>query len=213
VNRRLDRAVNHKKIDRILDEEDLLLDPGDPPRVRVRKTPGSQIEDKPDTVYQMDTLYVWVDTVGWLYLDTVVDCCTSEWLAHVFDERCRAQEAIRLVNNLIDRRLPEQGTAPGTVLQPDNDGAFIADEFKEHAEELGFQVESIRVGTPEDNGVIESLYAGLRRDYLNLVEFTSRKQAVEYVGWMFVDYNEGLDSKRGLTPPIDTAHWKLDQGM
>jgi transposase InsO family protein len=82
------------------------------------------------------------------------------------------------------------------VLQSDNDGAYTADSFQAHARELGFELDPIRVGVPEDNSVIESLHAGLRRDYLNLVELTSIKQAREHVGWMFVDSNETKPQER-----------------
>jgi len=64
--------------------EDLTLEPCVKPRERVRDKLGEQITDEPDRVYQADLKYIWVEETGWTYLHTIIDCCTSQWLAYVY---------------------------------------------------------------------------------------------------------------------------------
>lgn len=189
VRRRLGEPVNHKKVYRIMRIENLTLEPCVQPRERVRKTPGEQITDAPDEVYQADLKYVWVEEIGWTYLHTIIDCCTSQWLAYVYDLHCGAREAIRLLDNTVMKRFPDTCRVPGTKLSTDNGPGFKARRFRDHAKQLGFEHERIGYRSPEENGVVESLHAGLDRDYFRHVVFDTTAEAREYIAWAFEDYN------------------------
>ena len=190
VRRALKRPVNDKAVRRIMKKEHLTLQPCvQPPRVRVRKHPGKQLTEAPDLAYQMDMKYVWCERDGWAYLQNVVECCTSEWLGYVFSKRCGAREATQLLDRVVQERFPAACKAPGTKLRIDNGPAYRADAFLGHATALGFDVEHIQVRTPEDNGVVESLHAGLARDYLNCLVFDSFEEAEKFLAWAFMDYN------------------------
>jgi len=52
------------------------------------------------------------------------------------------------------------------------------------------------VRTPEDNGVIESLHAGLGRDTLDAPVFDTFAEAEAFLAWAFVDYNEVKPMRR-----------------
>lgn len=189
VRRQTKRVVNEKAVRRVMRKEHLLLPPAVPPRrTRVPKHPGRQITDAPNQAWQADLKYVWCGRDGWAYLQNTVECCTSEWLGYVFDQRCGAQEAIRMLNGIVPGRFPETGLAPGTRLRVDNGPCYRADAFVKHARGLGFIVEHIQVRTPEDNGVVESHHAGIARDYLDLAYFESSEEAAAYIAKAWLDH-------------------------
>lgn len=195
--RKLGRRINEKKIRRIMRIENLTLDPCvQPPRVRVKKHSGKQITSAPDIAYQMDMKWVWCGQDGWAYLQNIVECCTSEWLGYTLDKFCGAREAIRVLDDVAQRRFPMAYIAPGTTLRVDNGPCYRADKFIEHATRLGFAVEHIQVRTPEDNGCVESLHAGLDRDYLKNLVFDSLAEARAYLAWAWNDYNTIKPMKR-----------------
>lgn len=191
------RRVNEKRVRRIMRAENLALEPCfQPPRRRIAKQSGAQITARPDEAYQMDLKYVWCGRDGWAYLHSVVECCTSEWLGYVLSKRCGANEAVELLDQVVQARFPETCLVPGTRLRVDNGPGFRSDRFVDHATELGFDVEHIQVKTPEDNGVIESLHAGLDRDYLNCLVFDTSDEARAYIQWAHDDYNHVKPMKR-----------------
>ena len=197
VRRRSGRAVNSKRVRRIMKLDKLALKPGaQPPRKRLPKHPGKILTTTPDTAWQMDGKYVWCGRDRWLVLQNVVDTCTGEWIGYWFDKRYRKQEVVQLVEQVALARWPQTGRAPGTKLRMDNLRAYSSDLVVETAEALGFQVEFIQNHLPEDNGMVESFHASLDRDYLNLVEFESRQEAEAHLAWAWKDYNEVKPKER-----------------
>ena len=77
---------------------------------------------------------VWVAEHGCVYLTAAIDCCTREIVAWHLEVRCRAREAIAL----IERAAAERQVAPGTLtLGTDNGSAFTARTFKAVLGDLG----------------------------------------------------------------------------
>lgn len=203
VRRRLGRRVNDKKVRRIMHLEHKTLEPCvQPARVRIPKQRGKQVQGVPDVAYQMDLKYIDCGNDKWAFLTSAIDCCTGEWLAYVFGYGCSQKESIEVLDKLVLERFPVTCRAPGTMLRVDNGSMFRADAFHEHAKALGFEIEHIQIKTPEDNGMIESLHAGLDRDYLRYQCFDSLFEATEYIAWAFNDYNTTKPMKRlgWLTP-------------
>lgn len=77
---------------------------------------------------------VWVAEHGWCYLNAPIDCCTREITAGRLDVRCRAAEAIPV----IDTAVAERCVAPGTLtLSTDNGTAFTSRVFRARLAEPG----------------------------------------------------------------------------
>lgn len=202
VCRVLKRAINAKQVLRIMRHEKLILDPRLPPaRVRLPLHPGRQITSAPDLAYSMDGKYVRVGS-KWYYLQSIIECCTSEWLGYVLEPRMTNKEAITLLEKVVLDRFPKTGKAPGIELRVDNGSAYTSDDFRDAAELLGFKLAFIQPRTPEDNGVVESFHAGLDRDYLDIVSFDTIDEARLVIAAAFVDYNTIKPKKRlgWLTP-------------
>jgi putative transposase len=77
---------------------------------------------------------VWVAEHGWTYLMAIIDCCTREIVGWQLELRCRADEAIQV----IERAAAVHGIEPGELtLGSDNGSAFTARRFRETLARLG----------------------------------------------------------------------------
>ena len=94
VRRKLGRAVNRKRVLRVMRERKLIQRRRPLER---RKRPGFFRVERPRQLWQLDLTSVWVAEHGWTYLMAIVDCCTREIVAWQLELRCRADEAITLV--------------------------------------------------------------------------------------------------------------------
>ena len=77
---------------------------------------------------------IWVAEHGWCYLNAAIDCCTREITAWALDVRCRAQEAVAV----IDHALATRELSPGSLtLGTDNGTAFTSRPLRARLAELG----------------------------------------------------------------------------
>jgi transposase InsO family protein len=112
--------VNRKRVQRLMREHRLLQ----PKRTEQRRRrPGFFRVRRPDELWHLDMTSVWVAEHGWCYLNAAIDCCTREITGWALDVRCRAGEAIAV----IDTAVTERAIAPGQLtLGTDNGTAFTA---------------------------------------------------------------------------------------
>ena len=94
VRRKLGRPVNRKRVLRVMRERKLIQRRRPLER---RKRPGFFRVERPRQLWQLDLTSVWVAEHGWTYLMATIDCCTREIVAWQLELRCRADEAIALV--------------------------------------------------------------------------------------------------------------------
>src|SRR5512143_1835720 len=105
VRRRLGRRVNRKRVLR----ERRLIQRRRP--LQRRRRPGFFRVERPDQLWHLDLTSVWVAEHGWVYLMAAIDGCTREIVAWQLETRCRAKEAIAL----IERAATERGIPPATL--------------------------------------------------------------------------------------------------
>jgi putative transposase len=131
VRRKLGVAVNRKRVLRVMRERKLIQRRRPLER---RKRPGFFRVERPRQLWQLDMTSVWVAEHGWTYLMAMIDCCTREIVAWHLELRCRAVEAIAL----IERAAAAYGIEEGELtLGSDNGSAFTARAFKACLVELG----------------------------------------------------------------------------
>ena len=94
VRRRLRVAVNRKRVLRVMREQRLIQRRRPLER---RKRPGFFRVERPRQLWQLDMTSIWVAEHGWTYLNAAIDCCTREIVGWQLDLRCRAEEAIHLI--------------------------------------------------------------------------------------------------------------------
>ncbi len=97
-------GINRKRVQRLMREHALLQPKRSEGR---RKRPGYFEITRPDELWHLDMTSIWVAEHGWCYLNAAIDCCTREIAAWAIDVRCRAHEAIAV----IDRAVAERGVA------------------------------------------------------------------------------------------------------
>jgi putative transposase len=66
---------------------------------------------RPDDLWHLDMTSVWVAEHGWTDSNAAIDCCTRQIVDWSLDVRCRAPEAIAVINRAVD----ERGIAPGQL--------------------------------------------------------------------------------------------------
>ena len=92
-------------------------DPAPPARARAGAGPGSSGSSGPGQLWHLDMTSIWVAEHGWVYLNAIIDCCTREIVGWELSLRCRAIEAIAVVE-----RPPRSISGPipsfATLLQP-----------------------------------------------------------------------------------------------
>src|SRR3954465_15605999 len=131
VPRRLSVAVNRKRVPRVMRERKLIQRRRPLER---RKRPGFFRVERPRQLWQPDMTSIWVAEHGWCYLNAIIDCCTREIVGWSLELRCRAAEAIAVV----EQAAPRHGVNPrAPVLGSDNGSAFTARRFRGRLAELG----------------------------------------------------------------------------
>jgi putative transposase len=207
VRRRLRRAVNRKRVLRVMRERRLLHRRR--PRER-RRRPGFFRVERPDQLWHLDMTSVWVAEHGWVYLMAAIDCCTREIVAWHLETRCRAKEAIAL----IERAATERAIAPGTLmLGTDNGSAFTARAFKAVLVGLGIAHRRGGYRDPESEASIESWFGKLKERCVWRHEFETLDQAREVIGAYVTHYHHRPHSRLDYRTPLEVAATWNDGGL
>jgi putative transposase len=190
VRRRLGVAVNRKRVLRVMREHKLIQRRR--PLLR-RKRPGFFRVERPRQLWQLDMTSVWVAEHGWTYLMAIIDCCTREIVGWQLDLRCRADEAIAVV----ERAAAAHGIEPGELtLGSDNGSAFTARRFRDTLGRLGIRHRRGGYRDPESQAFIESWFGKLKEREVWLNEYETLD-----------------DARRGIGGYVDRYHHRPHSGL
>jgi len=205
VSRRLGRPVNRKRVLRVLRERKLIQRRRPLER---RKRPGFFRVERPRQLWQLDMTSVWVAEHGWCYLNAIIDCCTREIVAWELSLRCRADEAIALV----DRAVAAHGIQPGELtLGSDNGSAFTARRFREKLAGLGIRHRRGGYRDPESQAFIESWFGKLKQREVWLNEYETLDDARRGIGGYVDRYHHRPHSGLNYRTPAEVARTWEDQ--
>ena len=198
--------VNRKRVQRLMREHRLLQPKRSEGR---RKRPGYFEVTRPDELWHMDTTSVWVAEHGWVYLHAIIDCCTREITGWALDVRCRADEAM----DVIDAAFADRGIQPKTLtLGTDNGTAFTSRRFRARLGEHGVTHRRGGYRDPESQAFIESWFGKLKRRCVWREEFETIDEAREKIGAYIEAYHHRPHSGLGYkTPAAVAATWKDHQ--
>jgi len=207
VRRKLDRAVNPKRVLRVMRERKLIQRRMHEPR---RRRPGFFRVERPGQLWHLDMTSVWVAEHGWVYLNAIIDCCTREIVGWELSLRCRAKEAIAV----IERAVAEQGIAPGTLtLGSDNGSAFTARATRLVISGLGVRHRRGGYRDPESQAFIESWFRYLKERCVWRHEFETLDQAREVIAAYIDHYHDRPHSRLNYRTPREVrATWDDAQG-
>jgi putative transposase len=203
VRRKLGVPVNRKRVLRVMRQRKLIQRRRPLNR---RKRPGFFIIERPRQLWQIDMTSIWVAEHGWAYLNAIVDCCTREIVGWELSLRCRADEAIAVV----DRAAKAYEIQPGELtLGSDNGSAFTARRFREKLSGLGIRHRRGGYRDPESQAFIESWFGKLKEREVWLNEYETLDDARRGIGGYVDRYHHrphsGLDYK---TPAEVRQTWE-----
>ena len=199
ASRELCDVVNRKRVQRLMREHRLLRPKRSEGR---RKRPGYFQVTRPDELWHLDMTSVWVAEHGWCYLNAAIDCCTREITAWALDVRCRAPEAIAVIDTAVaDRRV-----GPGTLtLGTDNGTAYTRRAFRAR---LGDHKITHRRGgyrDPESQAFIESWFSKLKQRCVWREEFETLNEARDKIGAYIDRYHHRPHSRLAYRTPREVA--------
>ena len=196
-------AVNRKRVQRLMREHQLLQRRRSEGR---RRRPGVFRVERPDQLWHHDMTSVWVAEHGWVYLNAAIDCCTREITGWALDVRCRAPEAIAV----IDAAAAERGIQPGRLtLGTDNGSAFTSRAFRARLGELGITHRRGGYRDPESQAFIESWFGKLKERCVWREEFETLDQARAAIGAYIDRYHHRPHSRLAYRTPREVADtWK-----
>ena len=208
VRRKLGVAVNRKRVLRVMRERKLIQRRR--PLAR-RKRPGFFRVERPRQLWQLDLTAVWVAEHGWTYLMAMIDCCTREIVAWQLELRCRADEAITLV----ERAVAVHAIGPGELtLGSDNGSAFTARRFRARLVELGIRHRRGGYRDPESQAFIESWFGKLKEREVWLNEYETLDDARRGIGGYVDRYHHRPHSGLNYRTPHDVRQtWEDLQGL
>lgn len=195
VCRKLGIAVNRKRVLRVMRERKLIQRHHSEPR---RRRPGFFKVERPGQLWHLDMTSIWVAEHGWCYLNAIIDCCTREIVGWELTVRCRAVEAIAV----IQRAVSEQGIPPGALtLGTDNGSAFCAKATRLAISALGVTHRRGGYRDPESQAFIESWFSKLKERCVWRHEFETLDQAREEVANYIEHYHDRPHSRLNYRTP------------
>jgi len=205
TRQKLGRAVNRKRVLRVMRERKLIQRRR--PIAR-RKRPGFFVVERPRQLWQLDMTSIWVAEHGWTYLNAIIDCCTREIVAWELTLRCRADEAIAVVEHAVTAH----GIQPGELtLGSDNGSAFTARRFRARLADLKIRHRRGGYRDPESQAFIESWFGKLKEREVWLNEYETLDDARRGIGGYVDRYHHRPHSGLNYRTPHDVARTWEDQ--
>jgi putative transposase len=197
VRRQLGRAVNEKRVLRVMRERKLIQRRTHEPK---RRRPGFFQVTRPGELWHLDMTSIWVAEHGWVYLNAIIDCCTREIVGWDLTLRCRAQEAIAVIEGAVGG----QRILPGTLtLGTDNGSAFTAKATRLVISALGVTHRRGGYRDPESQAFIESWFRYLKERCVWRHEFETLDQAREVISAYITHYHDRPHSRLDYRTPAE----------
>jgi putative transposase len=153
---------------------------------------------------------IWVAEHGRVYPNAIIDCCTREIVGWEQSLRCRAQEAIAVIETAVR----EQGILPGTLtLGTDNGSAFTARATRLVMSGLGVAHRRGDYRDPERQAFIESWFRYLKERCVwrhEYHEFETLEQARKVINTYIDHYHHQPHSRLNCRTPAEVHRQTWD---
>ncbi len=148
-------------------------------------------------------------TEGWLYLATVIDCCTKEVVGYALDDHYRTPLITRAIHNAVRNRK----LAKGMIFHSDRGSNYMSAEFAGVLSELQLQKSVGRTGICFDNAMAESFFGTLKNERVSRVTYLTREAARQDIT-RYIEFwynHKRLHSAVDYRPPreVHAEHQKL----
>ena len=166
--------INHKKVYRLMDENNLLLGKvirthGKREFVQYRKINAQ----RPMEYICLDIKYVWVHGEKRnYYLLTILDVYSRKALCQILQASIRKMDVINLF-----RQINLTYGIKGVTVRNDNGSQFIANEVRAFLKSAEAKQEFTHIATPEENAYIEAFHSIVQKEVIERNEFMSFYEA------------------------------------
>ncbi|MEV5282887.1 IS3 family transposase [Streptomyces sp. NPDC052811] len=110
---------------------------------------------------------------GWLYLATVIDCCTKEVIGYAMDDHYQTPLISRAIRNAARNR----SLSAGAIFHSDRGSNYMSAEFGKTLNRFGLRRSSGRTGICFDNAMAESFFGALKNERVSRVTYLTREAA------------------------------------
>jgi putative transposase len=187
---------------------DAPLSPDTGPAAWREASADSSRVERPDQLWDLDMTSVWVAEHGWVYLMAAIDCCTRKITAWHLETRCRAREAI----TLIEQAAAERAIAPGTLTLGTDNGSAHRARIQDRPARSRDRAPARRVPRPREPGVHRELVRKLNERCIWREEFETLEQARQAIGDYVTHYPHRPHSRLNYNTPLEVAAtWRNGQ--
>ena len=207
INEQGNRRVNHKRVERIMRENDLFskthrkfrctTDSGHNYPVAENKLNREFYAERPNQKMVSDTTEI-VTGEGKLYIAGILDLygrMPVGFAASIHNDRYLVMDALQ---DAITRGC----VGKGCLLHSDRGSTYCCDDYRKMLKENGFECSMSRKGDCWDNAPMESFWGKLKTEWLQ-PKYRTRAEAIrdiyEYV-WSYYPYQRPHESNNYLTP-------------
>jgi putative transposase len=163
----------------------------------------------PNQVWVMDITYV-ATQEGWLYLAAVKDLFTCKIVGWSMSERMKTE----LVSKALFMAVQTHKPAPGLIAHSDRGSQYASAEYRRLLTQFGMVQSMSRKGNCWDNAPMESWFASLKKEELNLHHFRTRAQARSTIfDYIEVFYNKLRRHSKidNMSPANFERKWRMEQ--
>jgi putative transposase len=158
--------------------------------------------DRPGVKLVGDITYIrtWA---GWLYLATVIDCCTRQVVGWSMATHLRTS----LVCEAVSMAAGRGGLQPEAIFHSDRGSQYTSAEFAVHLGALNLRGSMGKVGQCWDNALAESFFGALKNELVYRTVFATTEKARRAIAeYIEVFYNRiRLHSGLGYKTPAEVA--------
>lgn len=180
-------VVNHKRVYRVMRDNDLLLGRYAPRPVRVHN--GKVMTRKSNVRWCSDAFRIQCDNGEHVEVAFVLDCHDREVISWACSTRGVDGSLVRdLMVDCVDARFG--GALPHRVQWlSDNGPCYVARQTVSFAKSMGFEVCTTRPYSPESNGMAEAFVKTFKRDYAYVGDLSSAEAVKLKLPEWFEEYN------------------------
>lgn len=208
--RRRDQPVNHKKVLRIMREENILCRPKKKFRITTTDSDHDYMvyPNLAKNIILIGINQLWVADITYVhllhecvYLAVIIDVYSRKCIGWELSRRIDAELVLNALDMAVDARI-QLGIA-GLIHHSDQGVQYACNEYVDRLKELGIQISMSRKGNPYDNAFAESFMKTLKAEEVYLKEYRTFDEAYNNLK-QFIEkvYNKKrLHSSIGYVPP------------